>query len=79
MGILFTKIDFFDSSQNFFICNGSVNDCLTDLFKQNKFNISPELEYTAAKWGDMNAKGKAENNLKDVGNFRGMVRVMYSF
>ncbi|MDN3606265.1 hypothetical protein [Kaistella yonginensis] len=48
-------------------------------FKQNKFNISPEIEYTAAKWGDMNAKGKAENNLKDVGNFRGMVRVMYSF
>ena len=48
-------------------------------FKQNKFNITPELEYTAAKWGDVNAKGKAENNLKDVGNFRAMVRVMYSF
>ena len=48
-------------------------------FKQNKFSISPELEYTAAKWGDLNANGKAENNIKDVGNFRGMVRVMYSF
>ena len=48
-------------------------------FKQNKFNISPELEYTAAKWGDLNTEGKAENNLKDVGNFRAMVRVMYSF
>lgn len=48
-------------------------------FKQNKFNISPEIEYTAAKWGDINANGKAENNLKDVANLRGMVRVMYSF
>lgn len=48
-------------------------------FKQNKFNIAPELEYTAAKWGDTNAKGQAENNIKNVGNFRGMVRVMYSF
>ena len=48
-------------------------------FKQNKFNISPEIEYTAATWGDMNTTGKAENTMKDVGNFRGMVRVMYSF
>ena len=48
-------------------------------FKQNKFNISPEIEYTAAKWGDLNTKGKAENNFKEVGNFRGMVKVMYSF
>ncbi len=48
-------------------------------FKQNKFSITPELEYTAAKWGDTNAEGKAGNNLKEVGNFRGMVRVMYSF
>lgn len=48
-------------------------------FKQNKFNISPEIEYTAATWGDLNAEGKAQNNLKDVGNLRAMVRVMYSF
>lgn len=48
-------------------------------FKQNKFNISPELEYTAAKWGDTNTEGKAGTNSKDVGNFRGMVKVMYSF
>ena len=48
-------------------------------FKQNKFNISPEIEYTAAKWGDLNAEGKALNNMKDVGNLRAMVRVMYSF
>ena len=48
-------------------------------FKQNKFNISPEIEYTAARWGDLNAEGKAQNNMKDVGNLRAMVRVMYSF
>ena len=48
-------------------------------FKQNKFMITPEIEYTAAKWGDINTNGKAENNLKDVGNFRGTLRVMYSF
>lgn len=48
-------------------------------FKQNKFSISPEIEYTAAKWGDLNAEAKAGNNIKNVGNLRGMVRVMYSF
>ncbi|KIA90565.1 hypothetical protein [Kaistella jeonii] len=48
-------------------------------FKQNKFNIAPEIEYTAAKWGDTNTEAKAGNNSKDVGNLRGMVRVMYSF
>ena len=48
-------------------------------FKQNKFNVSPEIEYTAAKWGDVNTEGKAQNNMKDVGNFRAMVKVMYSF
>ncbi|MBB5332489.1 hypothetical protein [Chryseobacterium koreense] len=48
-------------------------------FKQNKFSISPELEYTAAKWGDLNSSGKAENNMKNVGNLRGIIRVMYSF
>ncbi|ACU07463.1 hypothetical protein FIC_01013 [Flavobacteriaceae bacterium 3519-10] len=48
-------------------------------FKQNKFNISPELEYTAAQWGDLNAEAIAQNNLKDVGNLRALIRVMYSF
>ena len=48
-------------------------------FKQNKFNISPEIEYTAATWGDLNAEGKSQNNMRDVGNLRAMVRVMYSF
>ncbi|MEC5156258.1 hypothetical protein [Chryseobacterium sp. MP_3.2] len=48
-------------------------------FKQNKFNVSPEIEYTAAKWGDINTEAKAQNNIKDVGNLRAMVKVMYSF
>ncbi len=48
-------------------------------FKQNKFNIAPEIEYTAAKWGDLNPDATAGSNSKDVGNFRAMVRVMYSF
>lgn len=48
-------------------------------FKQNKFNISPEIEYTAAEWGDTNAEAVAENNLKDVGNIRALIRVIYSF
>lgn len=48
-------------------------------FKQNKFNIAPEIEYTAAKWGDTNTEAKAGNNSKDVANLRAMVRVMYSF
>lgn len=48
-------------------------------FKKNKFSITPEIEYTSAKWGDTNPEAKAENNLKTVGNLRGLVRVMYSF
>ena len=48
-------------------------------FKQNKFNIAPEIEYTAAKWGDVQADGTAGGRLTNVGNIRGMLRVMYSF
>ena len=48
-------------------------------FKQNKFSISPEVEYTAANWGDLNDEARAQNNLKYVGNLRGTVKVMYSF
>jgi DcaP outer membrane protein len=50
-------------------------------FKQNKFRITPELEYTAASWGDMSAKGnyKADGNDKDVANFRAMISCVYSF
>lgn len=48
-------------------------------FKQNKFNISPEIEYTAAQWDDINSEAVAETNLKDVGNLRALVKVLYSF
>lgn len=49
-------------------------------FKQNKFSIAPELEYTAAKWGDTQTDATAGgNNMQDVANIRAMVRVMYSF
>lgn len=48
-------------------------------FKQNKFNISPEIEYTAARWGDISATATAQGNIKNVGNVRGLIKVMYSF
>jgi len=50
-------------------------------FKQNKFRITPELEYTAATWGDLNtnANGTADLNQKDVKNFRAMISCVYSF
>lgn len=48
-------------------------------FKQNKFNIAPELEYTGATWGDLQKDGTAGGNEAKVGNFRTTVRVMYSF
>lgn len=48
-------------------------------FKQDKFNIAPELEYTGATWGDMQKDGSAGGNEAKVGNFRTTVRVMYSF
>ncbi|WP_298136421.1 hypothetical protein [Flavobacterium sp.] len=50
-------------------------------FKQNKFRITPELEYTGATWGDLNANanGTADLNKKDVKNYRAMVSCVYSF
>ena len=48
-------------------------------FKKNKFRITPELEYTAATWGDANLFGKATTNKKDVSNFRTMISCVYSF
>lgn len=48
-------------------------------FKQNKFNIAPEIEYTAAKYGDTQPDATAGGRITNVGNLRGMVRVMYSF
>jgi hypothetical protein len=48
-------------------------------FKKNKFRVSPELEYTAATWGDADLYGKATTNKKDVGNLRTMVSCVYLF
>lgn len=50
-------------------------------FKQNKFRVSPELEYTSATWGDLNANGTgtADANQVKVGNFRTMISCVYSF
>jgi hypothetical protein len=50
-------------------------------FKQNKFRVTPEIEYTGATWGDLNANGDGTANLnkKDVSNMRFMVSCAYSF
>jgi hypothetical protein len=48
-------------------------------FKKNKFRVSPELEYTAATWGDGNLFGKANANLKKVSNFRATLSCVYLF
>ena len=50
-------------------------------FKQNKFRVTPEIEYTAATWGDLNtnASGTADLNTKNVGNIRAMISCAYSF
>lgn len=50
-------------------------------FKQNKFRVTPEVEYTAAKWGDFNANGDGTSDLntRNVSNVRVMVSCAYSF
>jgi hypothetical protein len=50
-------------------------------FKQNKFRVTPEIEYTGATWGDLNANGDGTANLnkKDVSNMRFMISCAYSF
>lgn len=48
-------------------------------FKKNKFRVSPELEYTAATWGDSDLYGKATTNKIDVGNFRTTISCVYLF
>lgn len=50
-------------------------------FKQNKFRVSPEIEYTGATWADQSAKkdGTADLNAKDVSNMRFMISCAYSF
>lgn len=50
-------------------------------FKQNKFRVTPELEYTKATWGNLNTNGSgaADLNPKEVGNFRATISCAYSF
>ncbi len=50
-------------------------------FKQNKFRVTPELEYTAATWGDFNAdaSGTADLNKIESANFRVMISCAYTF
>lgn len=48
-------------------------------FKQNKFNLAPEVEYTAAKWADTDSNGAAGGNGKSVGSLRILARAIYSF
>ncbi|OYU84291.1 MAG: hypothetical protein CFE24_07340 [Flavobacterium sp. BFFFF2] len=49
-------------------------------FQQNKFSITPEVEYTSALWGDVIGNGAIGNNhLQLVGNVRFLILCMYSF
>lgn len=48
-------------------------------FKKNKFRVAPELEYTAATYGDADLYGKATTNKTNVNNFRTMVACVYTF
>lgn len=48
-------------------------------FKENKFKLSPEVEYTAATWGTMDASAKVTSAKENVGNFRALVSATYSF
>lgn len=50
-------------------------------FKQNKFRVTPEVEYTKATWADLNTNGSAaaDLNARDVKNVRYMISCAYSF
>ena len=48
-------------------------------FKQNKFRLSPEIEYTSATWGDTDLNATAGNNKTTVANFRALVSAVYYF
>lgn len=50
-------------------------------FKQNKFRVTPEIEYTTAKWGDLSASKNAtiDTNPVNVSNLRIMASCAYSF
>lgn len=48
-------------------------------FKENKFKLTPEIEYTSATWGDIKTNATAGNNKETVGNFRALISASYSF
>lgn len=48
-------------------------------FKQNKFRVSPEFEYTGATWGNTDLYGKASTNKTSVNNIRGLISCVYAF
>lgn len=48
-------------------------------FKQNKFRVTPEVEYTQATWGDLGSDFSVANNEKKVGNVRAMISCAYYF
>ena len=48
-------------------------------FKENKFKLTPEVEYTAATWGTMDTSAKVTSAKENVGNFRALVSATYSF
>lgn len=50
-------------------------------FMQNKFRVTPEVEYTKATWGDLNTNGSAASDLnaRDVKNVRYMISCAYTF
>lgn len=48
-------------------------------FKENKFKLSPEIEYTSATWGDLKTDATSGANQEKVGNFRALISATYSF
>ena len=48
-------------------------------FKENKFKLTPEVEYTAAIWGTMDTSAKVTSAKENVRNFRAFVSATYSF
>ncbi|CAH0995528.1 hypothetical protein EMA8858_01651 [Emticicia aquatica] len=48
-------------------------------FKSGKMRFSPELEYTAANWGNADKTGKVSGTLTNVGNVRFLFSTAYTF
>jgi len=48
-------------------------------FKQNKFRLTPEIEYTAATHGTTQSDLSISGSENKVGNFRATVSAVYSF